>query len=63
MIWDQESIKNELSQITRKILLFQENLKFPEVRRIDKFLMTHKIRLIIPLSFHKKFGLEAICIT
>jgi hypothetical protein len=33
----QENIKNAVSQITRKILLFQENVEFPKVRRIEKF--------------------------
>jgi hypothetical protein len=57
----QENIKNALSQITRKILLFQENAEFPKVRRIEKFFMACKFRLIICLPFHKKFGLKTIC--
>jgi hypothetical protein len=40
----QENIKNSLSQITRKILLFQENAEFPEVRRIENFFMACKFR-------------------
>ncbi len=57
----QENIKNALSQITSKILLFQENAEFPEIRRIEKNFMACKFRLIICLSFHKKFGLKTIC--
>jgi hypothetical protein len=57
----QENINNALSQITRKILLFQENAELPKVRRIENFFMACKFRLIICLSFHKKFGLKTIC--
>ncbi len=56
----QENIKNALSQITRKIFLFQENAEFPEVRRIEIFFMACKFRLIICLSSQKKFGLKTI---
>jgi hypothetical protein len=56
----QKNIKNAVSQNTRKILLFQKKSDFSEVRRAVKFLMSHKIRLIICLSSHKKFMLKAI---
>jgi hypothetical protein len=49
-----------VSQITLKILLLQKNSNFPAVREIVEFLVTHKIRLIIYLSFHKKLGLKPI---
>jgi hypothetical protein len=57
----QENIKNSVSQIIRKILLFQENAELPKVRRIENSFMACKFRLIICLSFHKKFGLKTIC--
>jgi hypothetical protein len=61
ILLQQENIKNALSQITRKILSFQKKSDFPEVKRTAKFFMSRKIRLIICLLSHKKFGLKAIC--
>jgi hypothetical protein len=58
-----ENIENALAQITRKMLLFQEILKNAAVREAGQILMTHKIRLILLLSFHKKVGLKTICFT
>jgi hypothetical protein len=58
-----ENIENALAQVTRKMLLFQEILKFAAVCEAGKILMTHKIRLILLLSFHKKVGLKTICFT
>jgi hypothetical protein len=58
-----ENIENALAQITRKMLLFQEILKNAAVRKAGQILMTHKIRLILLLSFHKKVGLKTICFT
>jgi hypothetical protein len=55
-----ENIENALAQITRKILLFQEILKNTAVREAGQILMTHKIRLILLLSFHKKVGLKLV---
>jgi hypothetical protein len=60
----QENIENALAQITRKmLLLFQEILKNAAVKEAGQILMTHKIRLILLLSFHKKVGLKTICFT
>jgi hypothetical protein len=53
----QENIENALAQITRKMLLFQEILKFAAVSEAGQILMTHKIRQILLLSFHKKVEL------
>jgi hypothetical protein len=61
LVYNKKTSKNAVSQITRKILLFQKNAEFPNVRRIEKFFMACKFRLIICLSFHKKFGLKTIC--
>jgi hypothetical protein len=58
-----ENIENALAQITRKVLLFQEILKFAAVSEAGQILMPHKIRLILLLSFHKKVGLKTICFT
>jgi hypothetical protein len=58
-----ENIENALAQITRKMLLFQEILKFAAVSEAGQIRMTHKIRLILLLSFHKKVGLKTICFT
>jgi hypothetical protein len=58
-----ENIENALAQITRKMLLFQEILKNAAVKEAGQILMTHKIRLILLLSFHKKVGLKTICFT
>jgi hypothetical protein len=55
------TIKHQKCQISRKILLFQENAEFPKVRKFEKKLIAGKFRLIIFLSFHKKFGLKTIC--
>ncbi len=35
--------------------------KFLEIRRTLKFLMSHKIKLIIHLSSRKQYGLKSIC--
>jgi hypothetical protein len=43
------------------MLLFQEILKNAAVREAGQILMTHKIKLILLLSFHKKVGLKTIC--
>jgi hypothetical protein len=59
----QENIENALAQITRKMLLFQENLKNAAVSEAGQILMTHKVRLILLLSFHKKVRLKTICFT
>jgi hypothetical protein len=53
----QENIENALAQISRKMLLFQEILKFVAVSEAGQILMTHKIRQILLLSFHKKVEL------
>jgi hypothetical protein len=58
-----ENIEKALAQITRKMLLFHEILKNAAVREAGQILMTHKIRLILLLSFHKKVGLKTICFT
>jgi hypothetical protein len=58
-----ENIENALAQITRKMLLFQEILKNAAVREAGQILMTHKIRLILLLSFHKNVGFKTICFT
>jgi hypothetical protein len=58
-----ENIENALAQITRKMLLFQEILKNAAVKEAGQILMTHKIRRILLLSFHKKVGLKTICFT
>jgi hypothetical protein len=52
------NIENALAQITRKMLLFQEIKKNAVVREAGQILMTHKIRLILLLLFHKKVGLK-----
>jgi hypothetical protein len=40
-----------------------KNLELATVREAGKILMTHKIRLILLLSFHKKVRLKTICFT
>jgi hypothetical protein len=62
-LFQQENIENALAQITRKMLLFQEILKNAAVREAGQILMTHKIRLILLLSFHEKVGLKIVCFT
>jgi hypothetical protein len=47
--------------ITLKILFFQKNSEFPEVRKVDPYFMPYKLRQIIYLSSHIKFGWKAIC--
>jgi hypothetical protein len=56
-----ENIEKALAQITRKMLLFKEILKFAAISEAGQILMTHKIRLILLLSFDKKVGLKTIC--
>jgi hypothetical protein len=58
-----ENIENALAQITRKMLLFQEIIKNAAVTEAGQILVTHKIKLILLLSFHKKVGLKTICFT
>jgi hypothetical protein len=58
-----ENIENALAQITRKMLLFREILKNAAVREAGQIQMTHKIGLILLLSFHKKVGFKTICFT
>jgi hypothetical protein len=58
-----ENTENALAQITRKMLLFQEIIKFVAVSEAGQIQMTHKIRLILLLLFHKKVGLKTICFT
>ncbi len=43
------------------MLLFKEILKFAAISEAGQILMTHKIRLILLLSFDKKVGLKTIC--
>ncbi len=43
-----ENIENALAQITRKMLLFKEILKFAAVSKAGQILMTHKIKNLAP---------------
>jgi hypothetical protein len=57
-----KKVENALAQITCK-MLFQEILKFAAVSEAGQIRMTHKIRLILLISFHKKVGLKTFCFT